>query len=306
MPTQRSAFSLIELLVVVAIVGVVSGLLLPALQAAREAARRIQCANNLHQLGLALHHYHDSHRSFPIGIVYPNWVMWSAQILPELEQGPLHATVDFTKPFSDGSTANGRACATLLDVFRCPSSNAPEHVSVQGVRDRVPGNYLAVASGTANRDVGPTNFHVGRIDQDGIMFVSRSTRMASIVDGTSQTLAIGECLFQPEVTGPDSTGAPQIVDHWYIGTAGMFSTDGNHITEASEALGSTGVAMSNWKDNSIVICEKEIAFSSNHRGGVQFVFADGHVAMLSDSLDRAIYSALGTRAGSEVIASEGY
>lgn len=306
MPPKKNAFTLVELLVVIAIVGALTGLLLPAVQAAREAARRIQCGNNLHQLGLALHNYHNTHRSFPIGVVYPNWTMWSAQILPELEQNTLHATIDFTKPYADSDTANGRACATLLSGYRCPSANAPEHVNVQGVSGRVPSNYLAVASGTANRDVGPTSAHIGRIDQDGMMFVSRSTRMASILDGTSQTLAIGESLFLPEVNGPDSTGAPQIVDHWYIGTAGMFSVNGNYVTEASEALGSTGVAMNNWKDDSIIICEKEIAFSGHHRGGVQFVFADGHVTMLSDTMDRTIYSALGTRAGGEVISSEGY
>lgn len=303
--TRKNAFTVVELLVVISIIGILVGLLLPAVQAAREAARRMQCANNLHQMGLALHEYHDMHRRFPAGVVFPNRVMWSAQILAQLEQTPLYSSLNFSLPFADDATPNGKACTEYLKVFRCPSSNSPDHVDVQGVDRRVPSNYLAVASGTATRDYGQIKEHVGRLNQDGFMFVNSSTGMNSILDGTAQTLAIGECLFNTDITGPDATGTNQIVDHWYIGTSDMGSVNNTNdwIAEASEALGSTGVALNNLHDNSIVIDEKEIGFDGNHPGGVQFVFGDGHVTLLTDSIDRKIYSALGTRAGNEVIPS---
>ena len=298
----RRAFTLVELLAVIAVIAVIVGLLLPAVQAAREAARRMQCANNLHQMGIALHAYHDIHRRFPAGVVYPNRVLWSAQILPQLEQTPLYSTLDFTKPFDDGTTANGMACARYLPVYRCPSSSSPDKVSVQGVADRVPCDYLAVASGTATRDVVQTKLMVGRLNQDGCMFVNSLTRLASFIDGSSQSLAIGECLFALNVTGPDATGTFQLIDHWYIGTGDMADVLGDGIREASEALGSTGVGLNNLSDDRTVIDEKELAFTSQHPAGVQFVFADGHVSLLATGIDREVYSALGTRAGSETIA----
>ncbi len=302
----RLAFTLVELLVVIAIIGILVGLLLPAVQAAREAARRIQCANNLHQMGLALHMYHDVHNRFPSGAVFPNRALWTALILRQLEQGPVAQSLDFSKPFDDGTTPNGRACATYFNVYRCPSNTAPEHVAVQGIADRVPSCYLAVASGTAKKDSGQQSDHVGRLNQDGCMYINSGTRIAHIIDGTSQTLAIGECLFGPDVSGPDSTGAMQIVDHWYIGTGDMGSTSGgDYIAEASEALGSTGVGLNNFKDANVSIDEKEIAFGSMHHAGAQFVYSDGHVTMVSSTIDRATYSAMGTRAGGEVITVEG-
>ena len=151
---RRHAFTLVELLVVIAIIGILVGLLLPAVQAAREAARRMQCANNLKQMGLALHEYHDSHRTFPSGFIFPNRVFWTGMILPYVEQGPLYQTLDFRLPFNDGNLPNGAACAKYLPIFRCPSSNSPERLSVQGVSNRVPSNYLGVGSGTATRDRG--------------------------------------------------------------------------------------------------------------------------------------------------------
>ncbi len=302
--SAKAGFTLVELLVVIAIIAILVGLLLPAVQAAREAARRLQCSNNFHQLGIALHNYHDVHRNFPSGIVEPNYVMWSGSLLPFLEQGNLFQTLDFSKRWEYPGTANAQACTTLLSVYRCPSSDAEEHVAVQGIRDRVPSCYLAVASGTATRESGESSDHLGLRKQNGLMFLNSSTKIAQVLDGTSNSLAVGEALFRPDVQGPDLSGVIQIIDHWYIGSDG-FGRRNNQpgLVEVSEALGSTGVALNGLNLNSF-IDEKEISFTSLHTGGCLFVFADAHVQFLSNSIDRRLYSALGTIAGGEVAALE--
>ncbi len=300
----RRAFTLVELLVVLAIIGILIGILLPAIQAARETARRLQCTNHLKQTGLALHEYHDAHRSFPPALVYPNRVFWTALILPYVEQGPLYQTLNFSLPFDNGLTPNGQACARILPLYRCPSSNSPEHVSVQGVANRVPANYVAVASGSATRDWGVSQQVIGRVDQDGVMFANSHVAFAGLLDGSSQTLLVGECLFSTTPYGTDDSGTVQLIDHWYIGTGDTSAVHNNYITEASEAMGSTAVAINNFADSTIQVDEKELSFASQHTGGAQFVFCDGHVNFLNNSIDRPTFAALGTRAGGEVTIAE--
>lgn len=302
--SAKSGFTLVELLVVIAIIGILVSLLLPAVQAVRESARRLQCSNNFHQMGIALHNYHDVHRTFPSGIVEPSHVMWSGSLLPFVEQSNLFQTLDFSNRWELPGTPNARACTTLLSVFRCPSSDAPEHVSVQGIANRVPSSYLAVASGTVTRESGNSSNNLGLRRQDGLMFVNSSTRIAHVLDGTSNSLVIGEALFRPDVKGPDMLGEIHIVDHWYIGSDGFerrYNQPG--LGEVSEGIGSTGVQLNGLKLD-VLIDEKEIAFTSLHTGGCLFVFADAHVQFLTDGIDRKIYSALGTIAAGEVAAAE--
>lgn len=300
---HNRAFTLVELLVVLAIIAILVGLLLPAVQAAREAARRIQCSNNFHQMGIALHNYHDAMKRFPPGIVHPNHTFWTGSLLPYVEQGNLHQGLDFSQRWEVLDSGNAIACATYLPVYRCPSSAAPAHINVQGVEGRVPCNYLAVASGTATRESGDVPEHIGLLRQDGLMFVNSDNRVASILDGSSNTLAIGEALFRPDVVGLDlNNRLYQIVDHWYIGSDGVyFRTQG--MEEVSEALGSTGVPL-NGMELDILIDEKELGFSSRHVGGALFVFADGHVGFFSENIDSVVYSQLGTIAGGEVAFAE--
>ncbi|RMF39459.1 MAG: DUF1559 domain-containing protein [Planctomycetota bacterium] len=296
---RRAGMTLVELLVVIAIIGILISMLLPAVQSAREAARRIQCSNNLHQMAIGLHNYHTALRRFPAGIVYPNRVFWNGLLLPYVEQSPLYNSLDFARNWEEPGTGNAAACATYLGVYRCPSSTAARHVNVQGVPGRVPSTYLAVASGTATRESGQVPNQLGARRQDGLMYVNSATRMASILDGSSQTLAIGEALFAPQVIGLDlDQRLYQIVDHWYIGSDGVHMWP-RGMREASEALGSTGVPL-NGLSMDILIDEKEMGFASRHPGGCLFAYADGHVGMVSDTIDRTIFSALGTIAGGEV------
>jgi len=281
-------FTLVELLVVIAIIGILIAILLPAVQAAREAARRVQCQNNLRQQGIALHNYHDAHRRFPSGGIAPDRTLWSGLLLPQLEQSPLYESLELGQPWDVAWSPNERACATYLPVFRCPSSPAPRHLTAQGITDRVPCNYLACASGTTARESGPPPL-VGQADSDGMFFIDSQVRFRDVIDGTSATVAIGEAVFEFKFHGNDNSGLPQFVDHWYIGTP-----EGN-ANEVSEGLGSTAAAINTVFDPLAFVDEKELSFGSHHPGGAQLLFVDGHVALVTKTVDRATYSALGTR-----------
>ncbi len=291
MRRTHSGFTLVELLVVIAIIGILIGLLLPAVQSAREAARRIHCQNNLKQQGLALLNYHDRHKKFPPGLVWPDKTMWSGKLLPYLEQVALYDTLNQGAPWTE--PPNATACATVLSVFRCPSRSAPDQLDAQGIDLRVPCNYIASSSGTTARESGPPPL-VGRFNSDGMFFVNSQVRIAEVRDGTSNTVAIGEAVFRFEPSGADHTGVNQFIDHWYIGTP---EGAGN---EVSEGMGTTAAPVNAHKDKSLFVDERELGFGSWHPGGAQVVFADGHVEFISDSIDRETWHALGTRDGFDI------
>lgn len=296
MPRKTSGFTLIELLVVIAIIGLLIALLLPAVQAAREAARRIQCLNNLKQIGIAMHSYHDCLNSFPAGVVDNTGAMWSGLLLPQLEQEPLYNTISWNGRWSQQGSPNSLACTQRLPVFRCPSAAAPDRLDNVGILNRVPCTYLACATGNLARESGPDP-RVG-MNGDGVFFVDSAVRFADIKDGTSNTVAVGDALFSMDVVGPDAMSLLQVVDHWYIGSPELYRS---LHTEVSEALGSTAVAINTVRDNdpSIAIDEKELCFSSYHSGVVQVLFCDGHTTTITESIDRNIWRYLGTRAGRE-------
>jgi prepilin-type N-terminal cleavage/methylation domain-containing protein/prepilin-type processing-associated H-X9-DG protein len=285
--SRRSGFTLVELLVVIAIIGILIALILPAVQAARGAARRTQCANNLKQMGLALQNYHDTHQVFPSGFVWPNRVFWTGLLLPQLEQNDLYQSLDLSASWI--VPPNSLAPATHLPVFRCPSTMAPRQLNAQGIDNRVPCTYLACTSGLIDRESGPAPL-VGRYYSDGVFFVNSRIDIADVFDGTSSTVAIGETVFDFGKRAPDLTGTIQVVDHWYIGTK---EGQGNEI---SESMGTTAARINAFFDASSFIDEKELCFASRHgKIGAQVVFVDGHVKFMSDSVDDAIWSALGTR-----------
>ena len=290
---SRRAFTLIELLVVIAIIAVLIGLLVPAVQKVREAAARAQCQNNLKQIGLALHSYHDRMKSFPAGYVSavdardedlgPGWG-WAAYLLDDLEQGNLKRQINFALDI--GNNANAAARVQSLPVFLCPSDSSPvtTFIPADAAASLAFANYVgAFGSQSITEDPG---------DGDGIFYRNSKTRIADITDGTSNTLKVGErasriaySSWTGALTG--CTVAPNSPTNYGDGTAAVL------------CLGHIGYAEDEHTPNNPRNRVED--FSSQHTGGVNFVFADGSVHFIPDSISPVVWSALGTRAGGEPV-----
>ena len=300
----RSGFTLIELLVVIAIIAILIGLLLPAVQAAREAARRAQCVSNLKQVGLALAIYEGAQRVLPPGYVSnfkadgtdigPGWG-WAAMILPQLEQAPIFAALNFSLAVE--SPANLSARLPIVSVFLCPS-------------DQVGASWTAwMRDSSGNRtkaicDVAPAN-HVAMfgitepgINGEGLFFRNSAVALRDVLDGTSQTIAVGERshkLGEATWTGAvtDAILFPPPGDNDGIGRPRTENASGMVLGHAGERKG-PGDPTSDVNQ-----------FFSLHAGrGVNFLFIDGHVAFLKATMNYKTYFALATRAGGEVISGD--
>jgi prepilin-type N-terminal cleavage/methylation domain-containing protein/prepilin-type processing-associated H-X9-DG protein len=323
--TVRRAFTLIELLVVIAIIAVLIGLLLPAVQKVRESASRIKCKNNLHQIGLALHNYHDSQGVFPPGYIStvgpngpaddrgPGWG-WGALLLPYLEQDNLYNKIQFDKDITDAANINVRL--TSLPIFLCPSDSANLTFTVDVLNDPTPdystpltdvnGNPVQVAHGNyvgifgnpeitvdpgyllPNPERGPAH--------RGMFYRDSKIRIADVTDGTSNTLFIGErsanlayATWVGAVTGGQVP--PKIPDAYNFGPEGAPVLTLGHTGDASDVPPHTPNSPVNHVDD----------FWSRHAQGVNFLFVDGSVHNISDNISPPTWWALGTRAGGEVV-----
>jgi prepilin-type N-terminal cleavage/methylation domain-containing protein/prepilin-type processing-associated H-X9-DG protein len=306
-------FTLVELLVVIAIIGILVGLLLPAVQAAREAARRMQCSNNLKQIGLALHNYESSFKAMPAGCNgIPNaagtnfnghgWT-WHASILPQLEQNNLYNAVQGPDGMGNelGGTTSGKPLVvrdTILKLFWCPSQPDVTPASQKGGYQ--PSNYngnMGTRIGNGNDDcicTGVSNLQQmmsnpwGCMNGDGIFYVRSRTRFADVIDGLANTIFVSEV--------PDSGG--DAIGQFSAGAdrKAMFSggADSNPPTEMSEFL----IAA---ETNDPINGGAEEAAGSWHPGGAQFLMGDGSVQFLSENMDMATYRALSTRNGGEAV-----
>jgi prepilin-type N-terminal cleavage/methylation domain-containing protein/prepilin-type processing-associated H-X9-DG protein len=297
----RSGFTLIELLVVIAIIGLLTALLLPAVQAAREAARRTQCVSNLKQVGVAVHTYEGSYRVFPPGYVSkfdtsgndtgPGWG-WSTLLLPQMEQEPLFGAANLSLPIEDSSNQTSRLMR--IRVYLCPSDDqAPSWVAMKRDANGIPiQNICQVAS--ANY-VGMYGTSDPGIDGDGIFFRNSPIGISAVSDGTAQTIAAGErghSLGEATWVGSVTGAALFPVDNDGIGYPRVESGPGMVLGFAGGNLGPG--------DPSGEVNQ----FYSRHAGGVNFLFADGHVSFLKTTLNAKTFRALATRAGSEVISGD--
>jgi len=301
---RRSGFTLVELLVVIAIIGILVALLLPAVQAAREAARRMSCSNNLKQLGLALHNHHDTNKALPPGVQAAWGHSWTLHILPFMEQDNLYDIAP--KPFNDAgwwdgtdarSLALARLARTPVPLFKCPSSptQKTESRDINGLEGRATNNYLACAGGNATND----NNGSGGMDRSNGMFnakrynVSRPDEpypFANCIDGLSNTVLVAEA----EYLVSAEMGC-NICDRYLFY---HMNADSGNGSDFSEALGSTYYPINTEAVNN---SERECAYASYHPSGINVCFGDGSVRFVSESIDIQIWRGAGSRNGKEVL-----
>jgi len=313
--SKPKAFTLIELLVVIAIIAVLIALLLPAVQQAREAARRTQCKNNLKQLGLALHNYHDMANKLPSNTGSSPGLTWNAglgflvHVLPYIDQAPLYTSISPTQgspcsaapsPYNNCfpmvSTSNPPYQVKVLTALRCPSDTSPDLTSGNGVTNYCPsigaesmgnpngctlypGNPYGLGNSTHSDDPNPTQIS-GIFGRGGF-----SARFKDVTDGMSNTIFMGEV--RPECSdhvgggnggwaGPNAT--------WIATTAPI-----NYNTcPGAPGYGATPCNLMNeWRT--------DMGFKSRHAGGADFLMGDGTVRFLSENIDYVTYQKLGGR-----------
>ncbi|UUO07841.1 DUF1559 domain-containing protein [Blastopirellula sp. J2-11] len=293
---KRHAFTLVELLVVIAIIGVLIALLLPAVQQAREAARRISCANHMRQVGIALHNYHDTHLKFPFGRIGDTTVEQQCaltMLLPFVEQGSLYNQFDFSLPLmtKSGSSitpnVNTPLITTRLEGFLCPSNPQDEG---RYVTSQLPGrdhawgtHYVPVAhSGKDGASARTAPLGIVGSDRDGLFYYASKTRFRDITDGTSNTLAF------TEIVG-DAPGSNDLFA-WAMFSGGA---------------GVKGGVNSNFPDldGFYTASDDFTGPSSYHPGGCYVSLADASVRFISENMRLSTLQNLAARADGEVLES---
>ncbi len=313
---RRSGFTLIELLVVIAIIAILVALLLPAVQQAREAARRSSCKNNMKQIGLAMHNYHDVFGVLPPGYItktpcgsaplgsYPaNWpacnlgeiglYSWGAMVLPYVEQAPLFELLNVgNTPLevnaSGGATLSG--LQTPIPIFLCPSDPGPELNDYESASDRY--DFRIRDTGGNDIEIARSNYVMVANAWDsttpavapsrygpphGVGFSNSKIKFRDITDGTSNTLMVGERAYIYK--GVNTVGGATVV-----GFTGANNVQSSSYSRKGNGLAALGITYNGI--NAVVGGEHDVrGFSSNHTGGCHFVFCDGSVHFLSENID---------------------
>lgn len=318
-PATRSprGFTLVELLVVIAIIGVLIGLLLPAVQAAREAMRRSACANNIRQISIAVHAYHDANKMFPIGqqvplyhLEFPNgtssesWAAnrltdrrcWMHMICPFMELTNVYDQIMTAVTLNTEWPFQLSVATATYPSFMCPSDSNAGKISYwdQNTNGKTStrgfcGNYLACASSGSFGDSG------GGRDLNGLFFVKSKVKIAEVIDGLSKTVMLAECVVVPDpLTSIDLRGG-------YFNTQNgepLFSTQYQPNTSMGDGWYGS---FRNWSPKAPTGgTHRFVQFTRSwHRGGVNVAMADGSVRFVTDSVNAAIWTAAGTRAGND-------
>jgi prepilin-type N-terminal cleavage/methylation domain-containing protein len=300
-PYSRHGFTLVELLVVIAIIGVLVALLLPAVQAAREAARRTQCQNNMRQLGIAAHNYHDVVGVFPSAGTSSNEFSWNVHILPFIEQKNLYDQFDFNKGLytSGGANQTGKNGLALnkVDAFLCPASpvkrqmlSAPHNVYATEVVNGQPpytSHYYGV-QGPKGASLGGGTYTAtgntthGAFSIHGIMQCDGKVRFAQVTDGASNTFIFGELSWTSQTVGTRYRS-------WVRGCFDS-SNAANPTRNVNASINTFNIGVFN-----------DIAFGSQHPNGCNFCLADASTRFVSQNISLGTYKAAASRDGDENI-----
>ena len=295
---RRRGFTLIELLVVIAIIAILIALLLPAVQQAREAARRSQCKNNLKQWGLALHNYHDTHRIFPPGMMTRgNLFGFHVMLLPFVDQTNLYNQFDMDENYNDAT--NKPLTTEIFDLLHCPSSFGADRKSAGGGEDGWTVHYYGVAGPVGTKpsplsgswsDAGDPAYSYGAFSTEGILYRDSHIVMADVLDGTSNTMIIGELSARPS-----AGGNPYRM--WTRGVSGTGTSSDSSSGNAGCACKSmyAGIGPIGYSSSDPLRYFNHTRFNSNHEGGCHFLFADGSVHFISENVDFNVYQAAGAR-----------
>jgi prepilin-type N-terminal cleavage/methylation domain-containing protein/prepilin-type processing-associated H-X9-DG protein len=284
----KRGFTLVELLVVIAIIGILIALLLPAVQAAREAARRMQCTNNLKQIGLAMHNYADALGSFPSGstgfATSVGWA-WTVYILDYCEQDTLRGLVDISQP--PIASINDQLSRARVDFLICPSATGVED-------DWSPGSGMhgtsyngVLGSNYSGSDALPNRSHCGEQSLDGLLYFDSSIKPRDVTDGMSQTFLVGERFYQtrgwPHGHEYDLMCSRQNKNVTYP-VNGSPDESGYYTLDGKAPAGAPKTCLFN-----------DLSFGSAHPGGANFVFADGSTHFVENETDLDVLRRLACR-----------
>lgn len=340
MSRYRVGFTLVELLVVIAIIGILIALLLPALQVARESARRAQCTNNLKQMCLALHTYHTAHNVLPFGKgpsypgapIYARWSM-HALILPQLEQAAVRAAinfnmppetpgmggvVDFMPPHQNPARENAEICRLQIPTFLCPSD-----LSIAGDwrgQNNYVGNQGSWLCDRGHRPGGPSDV-APEETQPGIIFYLSHVKMKDIKDGASNTAFLSEKIRGQGFPNPRSDmfimSHQSSLDATFNTCSNIDATTATPLTSKwgwSWVMGENCCTLYNHVatpnkntcggtgfPGTMTNMAMQVPPSSHHPGGVQVAFGDGGVRFVNDTVDLTIWRGIGTRNGLEPV-----
>lgn len=299
----KRGFTLIELLVVIAIIAILIALLLPAVQQAREAARRSTCKNNLKQVGIALHNYHDTHRVLPPGVLMfddgsgdpdpdlGNWG-WNTFILPFIDQGPLYNQLQ-PNGANFPATASGSLIQTVIPTLICPSDASSSLNTYVGFTNNEDGvglgksNYPGIC-GSKSVDDDEWYDRSDDADERGIFNYNSSTRLRDITDGTSNTMASGERMWDGIAIKDDDPGGSIRKGSVWAGRP----YDGEKYAVLLRTNDSAAFVPNGTNPASA---------SSRHVGGAHFLFCDGAVRFLSENINNETYKFLGNMSDGEVL-----
>lgn len=314
---KHYAFTLVELLVVIAIIGLLVALLLPAIQAARESARRNQCVNNMKQIGLALQSRHDAKRIFPAGRtgqpsagnsgVTTYGVSWAFELLPYLEQTALHGALVKTVPSTDPE--NSVAMRTPVSTFYCPSRREPAADRNFDNNDQAPPeeNRGVAAGGDYKGSAGIDIDHgIDNVNGEpagttgGVLYTFSRNSLRNVTDGTSQTIAVGEKYIptEDEVLQAHASTDPAMMQY-YQGDTAFFAGDNRHAVLASTECGlAHGTVPAGATCGVDSLWEQ---FGSAHSGLANFVFLDGHVKGVTLEVDAIALQRLSSIADDQIV-----